>query len=39
VQPEQPGETSVSPAEVTVRLRFGLPSGSYATVVVAALSG
>jgi tRNA pseudouridine13 synthase len=35
--PVQPEPSAASPGEVAVRLRFSLPSGSYATVVVAAL--
>jgi tRNA pseudouridine13 synthase len=34
----QPDPAPAGPGEVAVRLRFGLPAGSYATVVVAALS-
>jgi tRNA pseudouridine13 synthase len=33
----QPDPAAVGPGEVAVRLRFSLPAGSYATVVVAAL--
>jgi tRNA pseudouridine13 synthase len=36
--PVQPESALAGPGEVALRLRFGLPSGSYATVVVAALS-
>jgi tRNA(Glu) U13 pseudouridine synthase TruD len=35
--PVQPEEARASPAEGAARLRFSLPGGSYATVVVAAL--
>jgi tRNA pseudouridine13 synthase len=40
VQPlaARPGLDSLDPSTLAVRLRFGLPAGSYATVVVAALS-
>jgi tRNA pseudouridine13 synthase len=36
--PVQPDPAPAGPGEVALRLRFSLPSGSYATVVVAALS-
>jgi tRNA pseudouridine13 synthase len=37
--PVQPDPAPAGPEEVALRLRFSLPSGSYATVVVAALAG
>jgi tRNA pseudouridine13 synthase len=36
--PVQPEPASASPGNVALRLRFSLPAGSYATVVIAALS-